>query len=419
MADFRHENVENRAQGMSVGLCVPHMTMENYVDSLSRWTDGDLIQKADSLRNLHNLVLYGRAVSDYGIKVLENCQKLKELHLIDTSVTDVGLGYLKNLRSLKWLSVDDAKVTDSGIIQLKDLHNLEGLQLVKTRVSDDGLAILLNFPNLEYLEISGCTISEKGVLFISRVGSLNSLRLAAPTIFDDSFLALSYCKQLEKLSFDMPMVTPEAIKEMRLRLPGCILSGYHFFRPEEKVIFLVSNFIGEGKTIINFENALTTANELLSYNPYHPGLHGARALINYRMGNLEQFRNDLRNVRDNANIYGQEDLRWLAMEFLSFNNAMTLHAAMELHHPDHYIANHLLTSGVRHPTRKEPIAYLLRKLDNACLAPTVRRPYGQTSEPLNKEQEWRRVTTYQQCQQKTLILPKELKEELKSVPWNW
>ncbi len=107
------------------------------------------------------MVLYGRAVSDYGLKVLEGCQNLKELHLVETSVTDKGLASLANLRSLRWLSIDTADVTDSGIMQLKNLNLLEGLQLVKTGCSDDGLAILLNLPHLEYLEISGCTIAER------------------------------------------------------------------------------------------------------------------------------------------------------------------------------------------------------------------------------------------------------------------
>jgi hypothetical protein len=393
--------------------------MENYVDSLGRWTDGGLVKNAERLRKLNNLVLYGRGVSDYGLKVLERCENLKELHLIDTNVTDRGLGYLKNLRSLKWITIDDAAVTDSGIMQLKDMHALEGLQLVKTRVSDDGLAILLNFPHLEYLELSGCTISEKGIFTISRVDSLNSLRLAAPTVFDDSFLALSYCRQLEKFSFDMPLVTEDAIKQMRLRLPGCLLTEYRFFRPEEKVIYLVSNFIGEGRTILNFENALTTTDELLGYSPYHPGLYGARALINYRMGNFEQFRRDLQYARDNANIYGQEDLCWLAQQFLSYNNALTLHAAMEAHHPDRYIANHLLTAGIRRPARKEPIAKILDKLSNASVSPMVRHPGGQTTAPQNTVPGWHKITTYETPKQTLLILPKDLKEELQSVPWNW
>lgn len=392
--------------------------MINFVDSLSRWTDGDLLERADSLKDLHSLVLYGRAVSDYGLKVLERCEKLRELHLVETSITDKGLNSLKELRSLKWLSIDDASVTDSGIIQLRNLHQLEGLQLVRTRVSDDGLAILLHFPKLEYLEISGCTIAEKGVLFISRVSSLNSLRLAAPTIFDDSFLALSYCKQLSKFSFDMPLVTTDAMNELQHRLPSCAITEYHYFRPEDKVIYLVSNFMGEGKTIINLENALATADELLTYSPYHPALHGARAFINYRMGNIEQFRSDLRNARDNANIYLQADLRFMAIQYLSFDNHLSLQSAMAHQHPDRYIANQLLTTGVRQATRKEPVAALIKKMTGAAQT-NLPVQAGQTIGTFNTPH-YRHPQVIVDISRRPEIRPsKEWKDELKKVPWNW
>ncbi len=393
--------------------------MINIVDSLTRWTDDALITRAHVLKDARSLVLYGRAVSDYGIKVLERCDQLTELHLVDTNVTDVGLSSLKGLKSLKWLSIDDASVTDSGIIQLKNLHRLEGLQLVKTRVSDDGLAILLNFPNLEYLEISGCTIAEKGVLYISRVPSLNSLRLAAPTVFDDSFLALSYCKQLSKFSFDMPLVTPEAINELKLRLPECVLNEYYFFRPEEKVIYLVSNFIGQGKTIINLERALISADELLNYSPFHPALHGARAFIHYKLGNLEQFRTDLKNVRDHANIYGQHDLQYLATQLLGFDNHLRLQATINAQHPEQYIANQLLTEGVRPLRRKEPIDALLKKMNDSSKV-----DYRSVQTRQNTSSVITPIYTYPQVfvslsRGATVIPSKEWKEELKKVPWNW
>lgn len=41
----------------------------------------------DQLRRRAVVVLYGRSVSDYGVKVLERCEKLRELQLVETSVT--------------------------------------------------------------------------------------------------------------------------------------------------------------------------------------------------------------------------------------------------------------------------------------------------------------------------------------------
>lgn len=405
------------AHRTSVGQCVPHMTFENYVDSLQRWTDDDIISRAHTLHKLNSLVLYGRGVSDYGIKLLERCQNLKELHLVETSVTDKGLQSLANMRNLRWLSIDTANISDSGIAYLKNLSQLEGLQLVNTRTSDDSLSMLLNYPQLAYLEASGCSITEKGIYYISNVRSLNSLRIAAPTVFDDAFMGLSHCRQLSTLSFDMPLVTEDAVKELRIRLPGCDLSHYSFFRPEDKVLYLVNNFMGDGRTATDFVAALGATDELLGYSPLHPVLHAARALLNYRMGDFQTFRADMVNVREHANLYGQQDLLDLAINYLAENTYFGLRLMMEMQHPERMVASKLLTSGVRANYGRSPIASLLNRLGNAAVpVPVHVHAHAEVTYA---------IPVYKQPQllltpaPKDLILPKELKEELKAVPWNW
>ncbi|MBA3858496.1 MAG: hypothetical protein C0507_16435 [Cyanobacteria bacterium PR.3.49] len=398
------------AHWTSVGLCVALMEFENHVDSLQRWTDEDIISRMHILPKLHNLVLYGRGISDYGIKLLEKCDNLKELHLVDTNVTDKGLQSFANMRSLKWLSIDTANITDSGIAYLRNLSQLEGLQLANTRASDDGLSVLLNYPQLEYLEASGCNITEKGIYFISRVSSLLSLRIAAPAVFDDGFLGLAHCQRLSTLSFDMPLVSDGAIEELRHRLPSCDLTHYTFFRPEDKVLYLVNNFMGDNKTMYNFVEALGATDELLNYSPFNPVLHTARALLHYRMGDIETFRADLVNVRDHANLYGQPDLLEMAINYLAENTYYGLRLMMQMQHPERMVASKLLTAGVRPHYGRTPVASLINRLCNAAY-PIRAQVYN--------------VPEYKQPQllltpkQKDLILPKELKEEMKAVPWNW
>ncbi len=375
------------------------------------------------LPHMFSLVLYGRAITDYGLKLLEKCERLRELHLVETSVTDKGLASLENIRTLRWLSIDDANITDKGISYLKNLSQLEGLQLVKTRTSDDGLSVLLNYPKLAYLEASGCSISEKGVLFISQVTSLNSLRLAAPTILDDAFLGLSFCKRLSNFSYDMPLVSQKAVMELHSRLPECDLSHYTFFRAEDKVLFLINNFVGEGKSLTNFSDALNTANELLSYSPYHPALHSARAMINFRMGNFELFRQDLRIARDSANIYGQNDLLEMAINYLNQDSFFGLRLAMEAESPEKIIAAKLLTAGVRPPLRKEPIAVLINRLSNSTshgLGKPITIAQARATADAFITPEYRHPSVVVDLSNRTtLILPKETKDELKTVPWNW
>lgn len=410
-------------KGTSVGLCVPHMTqtqtptIENFVDSLTRWTDETLVKRMHLLPSMNNLVLYGRGVSDYGLKLLENCQELRELHLVDTSITDKGLSSLANISSLRWLTIDTAAISDQGIAYLKELKHLEGLQLVNTKTSDESLGVLLNYPKLAYLEASGCSISEKGILFISQIGSLNYLRLAAPTVQDDAFLGLSFCKRLNSFAFDMPLVTKEAVNELHSRLPECEVSNYTYFRPEDKVLFIVSNFFGEGKTLANFADALGATDELLQYSPFHPVLHSARALINFRMGKFDHFRYDLKNVREHANMYGHSDLSDMAMNFLSQESFFGLRQMMEQQHPERLIVDKLLSSDIR--LSREPIAALIDRLKNAYFTPMQPRLNPELLASFKTPNYRQPQVTVDLSNRTMIILPRDLKEQLKGVPWNW
>jgi hypothetical protein len=218
----------------------------------------------------------------------------------------------------------------------------------------------------------------------------------------------------------MPLVSSQAVNELRLRLPDCDLGEYTFFRPEEKVLYLVTNFVGERKTLANFSDALMCANELLSYSPYHPALHCARALINFRMGDFDAFRNDMRNTRDNANVYGQFDLLNMAMNYLSQPSFFSLRMLMEEQNPDVFIANKLLTCGVRPRTKNEPIAKLISKLNNVSRPPiTPERAQAAAAAAFTQPNYRQPSVIVDLSRRTTLILPKEIKDELKSVPWDW
>ena len=384
---------------------------------MTRWTDVTLIEKWHNLPTMTNLILYGRGVSDYGLKMLERCQSLRELQLVDTNITDKGLASLANITSLRWLTIDTAAISDTGIAYLKGLKHLEGLQLVNTRTSDDSMGVLLNYPKLAYLEASGCSISEKGINFISQIGSLNSLRLAAPTVQDDAFLGLSFCRRLTNFAFDMPLVSKEAVMELLARLPGCDVNHYYFFRPEDKVLYLVNNFIGSGRTLANFADALGATNDLLHYSPLHPVLHSARALINFRMGNFDSFRYDLMNVRDHADMYGHTDLQAMATAYLSQHSFFGLRLMMEQQNIERLVVDKLLSSELR--VRREPIAALINSVKAGHYAPGLPRISQELLDSFSTPQ-YKQPNVVVDLSNKTMIiLPKELKDQLKDVPWNW
>lgn len=332
-----------------------------YLPVFDKWTDQDIRDRRHLLPTYTSLVLYGRDVTDDGIKLLEYCTELKELHLIETSITDKGMHSIGLLSTLKWLTIDDANVTTTGISKIASLRKLEGLQILGTKMKEDAFVILHSFPELVYLESDGCDIGDIGMALIAQATNLGSLKISAPSARDLSFMAISLCTRLSKFSFHAPLVSSKMIETLQAKLPMCTFSNYTVYRPEDKVIKLVRLIISANPSSEDLRTAFYCCTELLQYSPHHPSLHAARALISYRLGDMQMFRFNLANARDSANMYGQTYLLNMAINLLNEQDTFKLRMMIEIEKPEHKIAAKLLTEGIRPQMRYEPISALINK----------------------------------------------------------
>jgi Leucine-rich repeat (LRR) protein len=156
------------------------------------------------------LELCETAVTDAGLKELEEFKNLQILSLWATKVTDAGLKELKGLKRLHTLYLggnlltNDTKVTDAALTTLREiglLHALSNaktkdgkrpsgpgdvtsLDLRRTRVTDAGLKELKEFKNLETLYLSRTMVTDAGLKELKELEHLPMLFLSNTKVTD-------------------------------------------------------------------------------------------------------------------------------------------------------------------------------------------------------------------------------------------
>ena len=66
------------------------------------------------LKGLENLDLHQTAITDSGLKILENHPTLEELDLMDTQISDAGLASLARMPKLRYLDLEGTRITPEG-----------------------------------------------------------------------------------------------------------------------------------------------------------------------------------------------------------------------------------------------------------------------------------------------------------------
>lgn len=146
-------------------------------------TDAGLESLAE-LRNLRVLELSANfAITNSGLKSLQNLTKLEDLNLSGTRISNAGLEYLKNLRSLRHLHLNYAFT-----------HRETGERIGCTQ---EGLPALWGLP-IE--ELHGVDVNRKGLRYLAGLTHLKSL----PGVFiqpaDSDLVHLKNLTRLESLS---------------------------------------------------------------------------------------------------------------------------------------------------------------------------------------------------------------------------
>lgn len=391
------------------------MTVDAHIGA---WTENVIKQRFDDLPGMRSLVLYGGGVNDDCAEMLANCQNLRELHLVDTCVTDKGLVHIGKLRSLDWLVIDKANVTDRGLSNLADLNRLDGLQVIETKVGDEGFTVLLRLPCLSYLETSGQELKNKSLSLFSQLPSLISLRISCLTADDQDFLHFAFSRSIQNLAYDMPRVTENAVAEVLSRLPGCVIEPFTYYRPADKILYLAS-FCMEMYGLEEFSMARSAADHVMKWLPFNPAAHGTRAFINFRLGNYFDYRRDMENARNNADLYGEDEIFRMANYFLSLELS-TVKNILEHEKPEQFVIERLMaTSGTR-MRELDPFQQMMRQ---------AQKEFQEITDPVYRSEVFR---SKQACLEAGLVLQprpealllRKLREKANEggviqVPWEW
>lgn len=147
----------------------------------------------------------GFGITNTGLKVIANFNKLKYLDLRSNPVTDEGLGILEACDSLETLSLDGTQVTGEGLANLLMLPNLKtvsfGAYENGAPVDDEGMKVLGQLRQLTNLSLSGTKVTDAGMRHISGLKNLESLSLSFTDISENGLAYLAGMDKLKNLNF--------------------------------------------------------------------------------------------------------------------------------------------------------------------------------------------------------------------------
>ncbi len=207
---------------------------------------------AAKLPYLRTIVLRGTKVTDAGLAIFRDCQRLETFDLSHTDVVGTGLGDLRfdpikeidlsdskfgdrgmaglieTGRHLLRLNLAGTKISDEGLESLKNLHVLESIDLGRTRITGAGLHYLSS--GLKQLGLSGTTLRNGGLTELEQMGLLESLDLSASNVTDDAIpyieaMIEAQCTRATRRTFvslDLrkTAVSEAAITRLRQAVPG-------------------------------------------------------------------------------------------------------------------------------------------------------------------------------------------------------
>lgn len=119
------------------------------------------LYRISGLSRLRILDISASNITDEGLRGLGNLKSLQVIRLPE-AITDQGLRYLQQLPIVEELDLSGTDITDQGLAYLAEWKSLKKLSLKHTSVTDEGLTALMQLKQLEQLEIFGSHITEEG-----------------------------------------------------------------------------------------------------------------------------------------------------------------------------------------------------------------------------------------------------------------
>ena len=112
--------------------------------------------------HLHQLFLGGPQITDAGLDHIKDLN-LEWLALIKTSVTDEGLAMLKNFEKLVLLRIESTQLSDAGLEHIGQQQGLRELWIINAPVTDAGLEHLKGLSQVRSLLLRGTKITDAGL----------------------------------------------------------------------------------------------------------------------------------------------------------------------------------------------------------------------------------------------------------------
>ena len=177
--------------------------------SHTRIADPDLLylRPAAQIEDLN--LAYSEHITDIGMSVIKDWNKLKRLDVSGTQAADGTLALSGRLPLLESLDVAGSDFTDDGIQELLPLTNLKHLGLGRSRLGEGAVEVLGLMDNLQSLDLSGPTerrnrrrggndrMAQALVTAISQLRDLRVLRIGYSDV--DSAALRVWASSLEKL----------------------------------------------------------------------------------------------------------------------------------------------------------------------------------------------------------------------------
>lgn len=124
-------------------------------------TDEDLVHLRGAI-GLEELILSGnKAITDAGLKNLENLVQLKQLLLTDVPIDGSGMAALGRLEHLEVLNLAYTKMEDANTPHLGKLTGMKVLDLSYTPCTDEALKPLSGLKNLQMLWVMNAQVSKE------------------------------------------------------------------------------------------------------------------------------------------------------------------------------------------------------------------------------------------------------------------
>ena len=137
---------------------------------------------------------------------------------------DEKLSHIAQFRSLRFLAND-------AIAEGSTLSPADAGGIGSHRITDDGLAHLAELRELESLMLWDTAITDAGLTHLLHLSNLTELKITSPLITDGSVDTLARMQQLEVLYVSGMCISNKGVRELRKRLPHCLIVEREWFDP--------------------------------------------------------------------------------------------------------------------------------------------------------------------------------------------